>query len=85
MNLNTPQTIEELSLIVADVLGIDKLELREDMTAHDVDGWDSLSHVRILHECELKWNLRLTLDQLSGLNTIGDLIRIIDDSLTSNS
>ena len=51
------------------------------MTAHDVDGWDSLSHVKILYKCELKWNIRLTLEELSSLQNIGDLVMIIERSL----
>ena len=48
--------LENISEIVADVLGLDNVELKEFMTAQDFEGWDSMSHTKILYECELKWS-----------------------------
>ena len=73
--------IEELRGIVSDVLGSEVIELKPEMTAQDVDGWDSMSHVKILYACELKWNIRLSLEELSSLENIGDLVEIIENSL----
>ena len=72
-----------LSEIVADILGIDDIHLTESMTASDVEGWDSMSHTRILYECELKWSIRLTLQELSSLNTIGDLLNVLQKKINS--
>tara|TARA_B100000242_G_scaffold294035_1_gene274328 strand:- start:2201 stop:2458 length:258 start_codon:yes stop_codon:yes gene_type:complete len=72
-----------LSEIVADILGIDDIQLAESMTASDVEGWDSMSHTRILYECELKWSIRLTLQELSSLKTIGDLLNVLYKKINS--
>lgn len=72
-----------LSEIVADILGLDDIQLTESMTANDVEGWDSMSHTRILYECELKWSIRLTLQELSSLNTIGDLLDVLQKKINS--
>lgn len=72
-----------LSEIVADILGIDDIQLAESMTASDVEGWDSMSHTRILYECELKWSIRLTLQELSSLKTIGDLLNVLHKKINS--
>ena len=72
-----------LSEIVADTLGIDDIQLAESMTASDVEGWDSMSHTRILFECELKWSIRLTLQELSSLKTIGDLLNVLHKKINS--
>jgi acyl carrier protein len=53
------------------------------MTASDVEGWDSMSHTRILYECELKWSIRLTLQELSSLKTIGDLLNVLHKKINS--
>ena len=88
MNLNitmtnkSTQTLSLLSEIVSEVLGTKNINLTNDMTAKDVEGWDSLSHVQILHSCELRWGIRLSLEELSSLETIGDLVCIIDKSNT---
>ena len=72
-----------LSEIVADILGIDDIQLAESMTASDVEGWDSMSHTRILYECELNWSIRLTLQELSSLKTIGDLLNVLHKKINS--
>ena len=51
------------------------------MTALDVDGWDSLKHVQILYQCEEKLNVRFTLQEIGSLNSVGDLVKIINKSL----
>ena len=81
MNNKNKDIYEDLKNLVSEVLGSDVGDLTPEMTAHDVDGWDSLSHVKILYKCELKWNIRLTLEELSSLQNIGDLVMIIERSL----
>ena len=71
--------IDELSSIVCKVLGKDSLILRREMTANDIEGWDSLSHVKILYQCEMKWGIKLTYQQLTNLKCIGDLVDIIEE------
>ena len=48
------------------------------MKATDVEGWDSLSHVQIIHECETSLGVRFTLEEISNLNTVEDLIYLMD-------
>ncbi len=79
--MTTKNVLHELAEIVSDVTGNEKVELSLDMTANDVEGWDSLSHVQILYSCEIKWGIRLSLQELSSLKTIGDLVEIITNSL----
>ena len=70
--------LKDLSYIVSDVVGVDDLQLTMEMTANDVENWDSMSHVRILFECEQKWGMRLSINEISNLNNIGDLIYLIE-------
>ena len=82
MKRKDSDTITLISEIVSEVLGLENIALTNDMTAKDVDGWDSLSHVQILHACELKWGIRLSLGELASLDTIGDLVNVIEKSNT---
>ena len=69
--------LEELAEIVRDILGKDSISLFMHTTASDIEGWDSLTHVKILYECELKWNIKLSFEELSCLNCVGDLVELI--------
>ena len=70
-----------LNEVVRDVLGRKDINLDLKMTALDVDGWDSLKHVQILYQCEEKLNVRFTLQEIGSLNSVGDLVKIINKSL----
>ena len=75
--MNKSIILEELSEIVRDILGKDSISLFMHNTASDIEGWDSLTHVKILYECELKWNIKLSFEELSCLNCVGDLVELI--------
>lgn len=71
------KAINALKKIISDVLGIEISILKRDMTAKDIKGWDSLAHVRILHNCESSLGISLTFEEISQLEEVGDLIDII--------
>lgn len=71
------KAINALKKIISDVLGIEIRILKRDMTAKDIKGWDSLAHVRILHNCESNLGISLTFEEISQLEEVGDLIDII--------
>ena len=74
MSAGVEQSVTE---IFRDVFGDDTLEIRPDMTAADVEGWDSLTHVRLLLTIERKFGIRLTASEAARLKTVGDLLDLI--------
>tara|TARA_Y100000991_G_scaffold119121_1_gene89937 strand:+ start:44 stop:283 length:240 start_codon:yes stop_codon:yes gene_type:complete len=74
----TENYYKKLADIVSEVVGHKNFELKADMKATDVEGWDSLSHVQIIHECEKSLGVRFSLEEISNLNTVGDLINLMD-------
>ena len=76
-------TIETLNQIFCMVFDEDTLQITPDMTANDVDGWDSLSHVNLITTIEAKFNLRFTQKELLKQKNVGDLIADIDRKLAA--
>ncbi|MEE9139715.1 MAG: acyl carrier protein [Alphaproteobacteria bacterium] len=60
----------------------DVLEVRADMTAEDIEGWDSLSHIRLIVALEREFGIRFTAAEVSGLANVGDLIACISRKLS---
>ena len=75
--MDNSKILDELSEIVKEILGKDSIFLSMQTTANDIEGWDSLTHVKILYECELRWKIKLTFEQLSSLKCVGDLVELI--------
>ena len=71
-------TIERLTEIFRMVFDDDSIEIRPDMTANDVDGWDSLSHVNLITTIEAKFNIHFTQKELLKQRNVGDLLADIE-------
>jgi|SRR5450759_5777451 len=69
--------LNRLSSLVADLLELDELKLTREKTANDVQGWDSLAHVRIVVAAEQAFGLQFTTGEISSLKTVGDLADLI--------
>jgi acyl carrier protein len=54
------------------------LELDENMTANDVEGWDSLSHINLVLAVEKEFGISLTTRDVRSLKNVGDLMRLIE-------
>lgn len=53
------------------------ITLHEQMTTEDIDGWDSLSHVRLLLMIEDSFGIKLSGSEGTRLKNVGELIDLI--------
>jgi len=75
----TPEQIRaELTGIFRKVFDDPALILRDEMTAAEVDGWDSLSHFTLIVSVERSFHIKLTLSEIQRLDNVGALIRLIE-------
>jgi len=75
--MNEPEITARLTRIFRDVFDDDELELRPDMTADDVDGWDSLRHVRLVLTVEKAFGTRFPASEVANLKNVGELVALI--------
>ena len=66
-----------LEEILRDVFLRDDLAITPDLTASQVEGWDSFKQIEIVMAAEEKWNIKFSTRELDGLRSIGDLARAI--------
>lgn len=59
------------------------IQIRPDMTANDVDGWDSLSHVNLVTTIEAKFSIRFAQKELLKQRNVGGLIADIEQKLAA--
>jgi acyl carrier protein len=59
------------------ILEHNNFELKEETTALDVDGWESVTHLLIITEIEKSLNIKFKLMDLMTMQNIGDLIKTI--------
>tara|TARA_B100001989_G_C24483001_1_gene435470 strand:- start:247 stop:519 length:273 start_codon:yes stop_codon:yes gene_type:complete len=85
MNKDTNEILKILKSIIEDVLNKEIITFDVNMSAKDIEGWDSLTHVQIIYKCEIKFKLRFTLAELGSLKNVGDLVFIIKKHLDKKS
>jgi acyl carrier protein len=58
------------------------IELRDDMTANDIDDWDSLAHINLIVAIEHGLNIEFATAEISRLKepgqTVGSLLRLVE-------
>lgn len=71
-------TLEKLNEIFCEVFDDDTLVISPEMTANDVDGWDSLSHVNLIVAVEARFNIRFSQKELLTFKNVGDLLNCVE-------
>ncbi|MGM9694869.1 MAG: acyl carrier protein [Alloprevotella sp.] len=56
----------------------EELTLNETTCADDVEEWDSLSHIRLIHDVEQAFGIRFTTREIMKWQNIGDMMNSIE-------
>jgi acyl carrier protein len=75
--IDPDQIKTELTGIFRKVFDDPQVTLRDDLTAAEVEGWDSLSHITLIVSIERAFRIKLTLADIQQLSNVGALIRLI--------
>jgi acyl carrier protein len=77
---NEQSVLLELTPIFQTVLGNGALTLTADVSARDVDGWDSLAHMKLIVAIEEHFGIKLKLREIVRFRKVGDICHAIVDS-----
>jgi len=76
------ELIERLNAIFCEVFDDEDIVIAPELTANDIDGWDSLSHVNLIVTIESRFNIRFSQKELLTFKNVGDLLHAIASKLT---
>lgn len=79
----TAEFLEALNGIFRHVLKNESLNLTETTTAHDVDGWDSLTNMLLISEVEKAFGVRFNFREIVKMKNVGDLCAAIANKMKS--
>ncbi len=69
----------KLQEVFRDVFQDETLEILPEMTAGDVDKWDSITHLIMISKVEEVFNASFRLKELIKLKNVGDLIALLKE------
>ena len=70
-----------LEEIFHDVFMRDDIKLTPQMTAKDLDGWDSFKQIEIILAVEGEYHIKFNTRELDSLLSVADLVRVIAGKL----
>jgi acyl carrier protein len=73
--------VEKLTGIFRIVFNEDSLLITDELTADDVERWDSLSHMLMITEVENEFSVKFKLKELNKMRNVGDMIDTIKAKL----
>ena len=79
--MNRKEITDQLTKIFRKILNEDSLMLTNDLTANDVDNWDSLTHMLLITEIEEEFSIKFKLRELNKMKNVGILMDIIQTKL----
>lgn len=69
--------IEQLTPVFRKIFNAPDLVITDEMTANDVEGWDSLSHMLLIADVEAAFSIKFKLKELNKMRNVGDMIDVI--------
>ncbi len=75
------EIIVKLTAIFHEVFEDNSIVLRDDMTAADVENWNSLTHMLMITKVEETFGIKFKLRELNKLKNVGDLCTTITEKL----
>ena len=73
--------IERLTRVFRQVFGDETIVLRPEMTADDVEGWDSFSHINLIIAVELEFGIEFKQNEVLNFENVGALLTSIEKHL----
>lgn len=73
--------LDKMTEIFRDLFDDESLELTEETSSSDVDGWDSLMNISIISTIEEEFDISFSIKDAAGLKTIGEIMDKIETKL----
>jgi acyl carrier protein len=71
------ETTVKLKSVFQKVLEENDITITREMTAQDIEKWDSLRHVQLISEVERAFGIKFKLREVLSMKNVGDLIDLI--------
>jgi acyl carrier protein len=75
---------DKLTAVLRDTFDDDDIVATPELKAADVDGWDSLAHVRLMLTIEREFGVKFKAAEINTFKNIGDLAACITSKLDAN-
>jgi len=65
--------VDRMNNVFREVFDNPTIEIFDEMTASDVVGWDSFSHINLISSLEIEFDIEFTQQEAFGFKAVGEL------------
>jgi acyl carrier protein len=81
--MNKSEIWDTTTKVFRDTLDLDDLVLTPQLTAADVEAWDSLNHILLVVAVERTFGIKFNTGEIDGLKNVGQFIDLIESKLSA--
>ena len=81
MNQNKEEILTQLKSVFQDTFTDNSYDFSIEMNREDIEGWDSLSHIRLLTAIEADFDLQFDLEEIENLSNVAAIVDILHNKL----
>ncbi len=75
--MSREEVVTRVTEVFREVFNDDTLIIKDETTAADVPGWDSLRHITLMEEIEEEMGMRFTMLEINCMKNVGEMLDII--------
>lgn len=79
--MDRDEIYERLTEVFRDVFDDDSIEIDDDTTAADIDGWDSLVHITLMDAIEEEFDVSFDMKTVVKLKNVGEMVDVIEEEV----
>lgn len=79
----TDSVIEELNGVMRDIFDDESINATRQMTAAEVENWDSMGHIRLVLAVEEAFKIKFATPEISSFANVGDLVNLIKKKISA--
>ena len=68
--------------VISKSLNIEPALLHEELGPGDMSEWDSLGHQTLIADLERHFQVKLDIDEVLDMETVGDIVEILQEKMT---
>jgi acyl carrier protein len=79
--MENSKLLPQVEQIFRELFDDPSLTLNRELTADDVEAWDSLSHVNLVSQIESEFDVRFALGEIQTLTNVGEMLDLLQEKL----
>lgn len=79
--MSREEIYERLNEVFCDVFDEDDIEVNDDTTSKDVDGWDSLEHINLINAVEQEFGVKFPMGKIVAMKNVGEMVDFIESQV----